>query len=185
MRRYPQVRFSFARRTITARTPAGMAGRPARTDRVVQRQRTSCRCQRRIVAGVTTNPRQRRVGSSRPRAAIMARSLQLIRGRVCVVAAARPVDGAGRGSRCLWRCQSGRVARSSSAASRTSGRSALPPPVDHAAAPSGSKRQVSSSARRFGHPQACPVRGSVTATPARRQVGGDRCSSAIPVRPAR
>jgi hypothetical protein len=41
--------------------------------------------------------------------------------RVCV-AAALPVDGAGRGS--LWRCPSGRVAPSSSAASRTSDRSA-------------------------------------------------------------
>jgi hypothetical protein len=48
---------------------------------VVQRRRRRLRCQIRIVAGVIRNPRRRRAGSSRPRAAITARSVQLIRGR--------------------------------------------------------------------------------------------------------
>jgi hypothetical protein len=75
------VGFSVARRTIRARTPAGIAGLPGEMPGVVQRRRTSCRCQRRIVAGVTRNPRRRRAGSRRARAAMTARSLQLIRGR--------------------------------------------------------------------------------------------------------
>ncbi len=69
-----------ARRTVRARTPAGMVGRPARMGGVVQRRRTRCRCQRRIVAGVTTNPWRRRAGSSPARVAITARSVQLICG---------------------------------------------------------------------------------------------------------
>ena len=48
---------------------------------VVQRRRTSCRCQRRIVEGVTSSPQRRQAGRSRPRAAITARSVELIRGR--------------------------------------------------------------------------------------------------------
>src|SRR6476661_5325811 len=40
MRLYPQVGFSVARRTIRARRPAGMAGRPGRTGWVVQRRVT-------------------------------------------------------------------------------------------------------------------------------------------------
>lgn len=73
--------FSVARRMTRARTPAGMAGRPGRAGWVVQRRATSCRCQRRIVDGVTSSPRRRRTGSSRVRAAIRARSVQLICGR--------------------------------------------------------------------------------------------------------
>jgi hypothetical protein len=79
--RYPQVGFSVARRTIRARMPAGIAGLPGEMPGVVQRRRTSCRCQRRIVAGVTRNPRRRRAGSRRAGAVMTARSLQLIRGR--------------------------------------------------------------------------------------------------------
>ena len=59
-----------------ARRPAGMAGRPGRVGWVVQRRATSWRCQRRMVAGVTSRPRRRRTGSSRVRAAIRARSVQ-------------------------------------------------------------------------------------------------------------
>jgi hypothetical protein len=58
-----------------------MAGRPERMCGAVERRRTRCRCQRRIVAGVTSSPRRRGAGSSRARAAITARSVQLIRGR--------------------------------------------------------------------------------------------------------
>ena len=39
-----------------------MAGRPGRTGWVVQRRATSWRCQRRMVAGVTSSPRRRRTG---------------------------------------------------------------------------------------------------------------------------
>jgi hypothetical protein len=62
MRLYPQVGFSVARRTIRARRLAGMAGRPGRTGWVVQRRATSWRCQRRMVAGVTSSPRRRWTG---------------------------------------------------------------------------------------------------------------------------
>ena len=48
---------------------------------VVQREAMSWRCQRRIVAGVTSSPRRRRAGSSRVSAAMRARSIQFIRGR--------------------------------------------------------------------------------------------------------
>ena len=53
----------------------------ARVGWVVQRRAISWRCQRRMVAGVTSSPRRRRAGSSRVRAAIRARSVQVIRGR--------------------------------------------------------------------------------------------------------
>jgi hypothetical protein len=55
-RRYPQVGFSVARRTARARRPAGVEGRPDRASWVVQWRETSRWCQRRIVAGVTSNP---------------------------------------------------------------------------------------------------------------------------------
>ena len=71
---------------------------------------------------------------------------------VCV-AAARPVGGAGRGSRSRWRCRSERTAPSSRAASRTIGRSASTEVADHAAAGSATKQQVSDHAPDFGHPQ--------------------------------
>ena len=59
-----------------------MAGRPGRAGFVVvQRRAISCRCQRRMVAGVTRSPRRRRTGSSRVSAAIRARSVQFIGGR--------------------------------------------------------------------------------------------------------
>ena len=64
-----------------ARTLAGMAGRPGRTGGVVQRRVRSCRCQRRMVEGVTISPRRRRAGGSRARAAVSARSAQDICGR--------------------------------------------------------------------------------------------------------
>jgi hypothetical protein len=63
------------------RRPAGMAGRPSRVGWVVQRRAISWRCQRRMVAGVTSSPRRRRRASSRMRAAISARSVQVTRGR--------------------------------------------------------------------------------------------------------
>jgi len=69
----PPGGISVARRTVRARTPVGMAGRPARVFGVVQRRRTRWRCQRRIVAGVIRNPWRRRAGSNRVRAAITAR----------------------------------------------------------------------------------------------------------------
>jgi hypothetical protein len=53
-----------------------MAGRPGRAGWVVQRRATSSRCQRKIVAGVTSSPTRRWIGSSRARAAITARSVQ-------------------------------------------------------------------------------------------------------------
>jgi hypothetical protein len=93
-------------------------------------------------------------------AAITARSLQLTAVVVCV-AAGRPVGGAGRGSRSRRRCQNGRGAPSSSRASRTSGRSASPPPADHPVSTVPAKDQVNGSARSFGHPQA----GSPRLTP--------------------
>ena len=68
-------------------------------------------------------------------------------------AAAPPVDAAGRGSQSRWPHRSGRVALSSSAASRPTGRSASTSPVDHAAAPSATNYQVNRPARGFGHPQ--------------------------------
>jgi hypothetical protein len=58
-----------------------MAGRPSRVGVVVQRRATSCRCQRRMVDGVTSSPTRRGVGSSRVRAEIIARSVQFICGR--------------------------------------------------------------------------------------------------------
>jgi hypothetical protein len=63
----------------------------------------------------------------------------------------RPVDDVGRGSRSRWRRRSGRVAPSSSAASRTSNRSASTPRVDHSAASSAGKR-LSGSRTRPGGP---------------------------------
>ena len=71
---------------------------------------------------------------------------------VVCVAAGRPVDGVGRGSRSRWRCRSGRAAPSSSAASRTSGRASSLPRADHAVEGSATKRQVRDNAQRFGHP---------------------------------
>ena len=77
----PRRGFCVARRRTRARKPAGMAGRPGPAAGLVQRRAMSVRCQRRIVDGVTSRPRRRRAGSSRARAAITARSVQLIRGR--------------------------------------------------------------------------------------------------------
>ena len=91
-------------------------------------------------------------GSSRARAAMTARSVQWSVVVGCGVAA-QPVDGAGRGSRSLWRCRSGRAAPSSSTASRTSDRSASAPPLDHPGPPSATNRQVNGYVRSFGHPQ--------------------------------
>jgi hypothetical protein len=60
----------------------GRDGGSARASvRVVQRRLMRWRCQRRIVEGVASSPRRRRAGSSRTRAAIIARSVQLNRGR--------------------------------------------------------------------------------------------------------
>jgi hypothetical protein len=51
--------------------------RPGRVCGVVQRRRTTCRCQRRIAAGVIRDAWRRRGGSNRATAALTARSLQL------------------------------------------------------------------------------------------------------------
>jgi hypothetical protein len=80
-RRGPRAPVSAARRMTRVRRPAGMAGRPDRVGWVVQWQAMSRRCQRRMVAGVTSNPRRRRLGSTRVRVAMRARSAQFTRGR--------------------------------------------------------------------------------------------------------
>ena len=130
------------------RTPAGMAGRPGRADWVVQRRARSCRCQRRIVHGVTSSPSRRRTGSSRLRAAITARSVQLIRGR-----------GVRRRSTASWWRRTrisislpvwDRLRSTSSRALRTSHRSASVPPADHAGWLDLAKQQVSGRAPIFG-----------------------------------
>ena len=153
MRRYPQVGFSVARRRTRARRPAGMAGRPGRVGVVVQRRAISWRCQRRMVAGVTSSPRRRRTGRSRVRAAIRARSVHSSAGAACVVGVRR-VRGAGPGSRCPWWRRIGCAAPSSPGAWRTSGRSAAAPPADHAGPPAADERQVTGCVHSFGHPQA-------------------------------
>ena len=65
-----------------------------------------------------------------------------------------PRRPAASGSQSRRQCRSGRAAPSSSAAARTSGRSASPPSADHAVGRLAVKHQVSDSAQRFGHPQA-------------------------------
>lgn len=76
-----QVGFSAARRRTSARTPAGMTGRPGRVCWPIQRLAMSWRCLRKIVEGVISEPVRRLAGSSRARAAMTARSVQLIRSR--------------------------------------------------------------------------------------------------------
>jgi hypothetical protein len=60
-----------------------VGGRPALPRGYVQRPRTSWRCQRRSVAGVTTNPCWRRCGSNRASAAMKARSAGRSGARAC------------------------------------------------------------------------------------------------------
>jgi hypothetical protein len=78
-------------RWTRARRPAGVAGRPGWAGWVVGHRVTSSGCQRKIVDGVMSSPTRRRIGSSRVRAAITARSVQLICGR-----------GVGRWSTASW-----------------------------------------------------------------------------------
>jgi len=80
--RYPQVGLSTARRLTNARSPGGSGGRPgARFALVVHPRVTKRRCQRRIVAGVTSIPTRRGRGSHTASAAITARSVHNNRGR--------------------------------------------------------------------------------------------------------
>src|SRR4051794_32631534 len=104
MRRYPQGGFSVAKRMTRVRRPGGGPGRAGagvprrggggggrggrgggggggRAGWVVQRRARSWRCQRRMVAGVTSSARRRGLGSSRVRVVSRARSVQVIRGR--------------------------------------------------------------------------------------------------------
>ena len=68
IRRYPHVGFSVDRRTARVRNPEGMGGRPARRWLgVLQRRAMSRRCQRGIVAGVTSRPIRRGRGNRRIR----------------------------------------------------------------------------------------------------------------------
>jgi hypothetical protein len=115
----------------------GMVGRPGRAGFVVQRRAISWRCQRRMVAGVTSSPRRRRRGSSRVRAAISARSVQVIRGR---------------GVRCWstaswWRRT--RISISLLVSDRVCSRSATSGSCWHLAR---ANEQVTGSAHSFGHP---------------------------------
>ena len=64
MRRYPHVGFSVASRMTRPRSPRGRRS-TGRVGGVVGRRAISWRCQRRMVAGVTSSPRRRRTGSSR------------------------------------------------------------------------------------------------------------------------
>jgi hypothetical protein len=70
------IRWRVERRS----SPVEGSGRLLEPHRVVHRRATSCRGQRRIIDGVTISPTRKRTGSSRLRAAITARSVQLIRG---------------------------------------------------------------------------------------------------------
>ena len=74
IRRCPQVGFSAARRSTSARICGSIAGRPGRAWGYVQCRASSWRCQRSRVAGVTKNADQRSRGSSRDRAASTTRS---------------------------------------------------------------------------------------------------------------
>ena len=74
-------------------------GRPGRACGMVQRLVTSWRCRRKIVAGVTSRPRRRRVGSSRARAAMTARSIHRSCGRGVRRCSTRSWLSPGRGSR--------------------------------------------------------------------------------------
>ena len=108
---------------------------------VVQRRAINWRCQRRMVAGVTSSPRRRRAGSSRVvRRSGRGRSRSFA-GVACVVGARR-VGGAGPGSRSPWWCRIRFGARSSRGAWRTSGRSVAAPPGDRAGPPVAAKQQV-------------------------------------------
>ena len=95
----------------------------------------------------------RRTGSSRLKAAIRARSVQLsIVGWGGV--GARRAGGAGPGSRSPCWCRIGHGARSQPGGWRSSGRSAAAPPTDHGGTSSPAKQQVSGREPSFGHPQA-------------------------------
>jgi hypothetical protein len=100
MRRYPQVGFSLANRSTSARSSAAALERPRRWG-YVQRRRTRSRCQRSSVAGCTNNRRQARRGSSRTSPATTARSAQSTRGRAPGGAAPRP-RGATPAARRPW-----------------------------------------------------------------------------------
>ena len=149
----PHVKFSVARRTIRARRPAGMAGRPGWVGWVVQRQATSWRCQRRMVAGVTRSPRRWGVGSSR----VSARSG---RGRPSSASAVWSAVGGRRagdeapGARSPCWCRIERGAPASPSDWTTSGRSAAALSTDHAGLPSATKQQFKGREPSFGHRQA-------------------------------
>ena len=190
------VGFSAASRTA-ARTSAGISGRPDRMGgwsssgrRVVGASAGSSRA-------VTSIPSRRRMGSSRVRAAIRARSGQLSRGR-----------GVRRWSTASWWRRTrisiswwfriGCATRSSSGAWRTRDRSAAAPSADHAGHRLAAKQQVNGCVHSFGHPQrhrSVPCRAgdptcrsakfttmSANAAPktARLSHTGTRCGSSAP-----
>ena len=83
--RYPHAGFSRASRRTRALTFRRVAGRPVlpRMDRAAQRRRTTSRCQRRIVSGVTSSlsPWRRALGITPSRVTSSARSAQFRFGR--------------------------------------------------------------------------------------------------------
>ena len=83
--RYPHSGFSLASRRTSALTFRRVAGRPVlpRLDLAAQRRRTTSRCQRRIVSGVTSSrsPWRRAFGITLSKAASSARSAQVRCGR--------------------------------------------------------------------------------------------------------
>jgi hypothetical protein len=75
------AQLSTARRLTNARTPDGSDDRPGARFALVVHRVTKRRCQRRIVAGVTSIPTRRGRGSHTASAAITARSVHNNRGR--------------------------------------------------------------------------------------------------------
>lgn len=74
MRRYPQLGFSRAIRTISSRIDDRVGGRPGPCRLVAHRRFTRTACQRRTVPGVTNKCRRQAGRSIRTRALITARS---------------------------------------------------------------------------------------------------------------
>jgi hypothetical protein len=142
-----------ARCSARVRSPGGMDGRPGRRWVVVQWRATSRRCQRRIVAGVTSRPARRWPGSQRISAAIDAG-----RPRTSVVAgcggSGRRPGGAARGSRRPCPPLIGRAEPSSPRAGSRSGRSVGAPPVGSCRAVIRGEPAGHGRGPIFGHPQA-------------------------------
>ena len=156
MRRYPQVGFSVARRTIRARRPAGMAGRPgsgglggpAAGDQLAVPAQDGGRGDEQPEAAADGE----QSGEGGDQGAVGPASSA---GAACVVGARR-VGGAGRGSRCPWWCRIGCAARSSPGAWRTSGRSVAAPSADHAWPPAADERAGHGLCAQFRAPTGSP-----------------------------